>query len=539
MPVKERTLYDWLNAAESDVSGLLPAPRSDRGQRRVRISRAWDAGCGLPAEVQDQIAGKVTLGARSVVYNDGASIREALRLAGKELCRLTAEAGSPLKPRKLQDICDLNSKWADRIGLNRYRLGYLAKKDHKRFQDQAVGRVKMALNDVPMDLVQGDVHYVDILVQDEGEPVRVRIIAWMDMASMFLWATVVLLSTGKGIIQADLAESLYDLASCPHGGVPKEFYLDNGGEYSALSSAMMRLAVLSSREFGLTLAKPYTPTSKGSIEGFFNILEGIFRGLPGWIGGRRDNKKSANKGKVVAPYSKGLDQLVADIHACVAIYNSREQSAGSRIAGMSPKEVYEIKALASGFRPRHFSELAFDLTFSTSETKIVNQSAVTIGGRDFHGDYLHGLMPGERVEVLLPLRRGVDHAWINITGGDRQPINAAPVFAYGDRTGAKYQAILEGKSKQAVAAMGRDIDPDISLFDLQKRNADMAPPQVGEAEVWEPRSIDKTLLPLTVGEARAREDEEARADIEEYLSMKRAGRREAGGCNHQASLNAT
>ncbi len=40
LPVAERTLYDWLSAAEGDVSGLLPASRSDRGQRRVRISRA-------------------------------------------------------------------------------------------------------------------------------------------------------------------------------------------------------------------------------------------------------------------------------------------------------------------------------------------------------------------------------------------------------------------------------------------------------------------------------------------------------------------
>lgn len=244
----------------------------------MRISRAWDTGCGLSEDAQDQIAGQPAKVARSVVCNDGTSVCEALRQAGKELYSLSVEAGSPQKLRQLKGICDPSSKWADRIELNRYRLVYLAKKDHKRFQDQAVGRVKMALNNVPMDLVQGDVHYVDILVQDEGEPVRLRIIAWMDMASMFLWATVVLLSKSKGIIQADVAESLYDLTSCPHGGVPKEFYLDNGGEYSALSSAMMRLAVLSSREFGLTLAKPYTPTSKGSTEGFLTSLKASSRG---------------------------------------------------------------------------------------------------------------------------------------------------------------------------------------------------------------------------------------------------------------------
>ena len=127
---------------------------------------------------------------------------------------------------------------------------------------------------------------------------------------------------------------------------------------------MSRLSLLSEREFGLTLARPCSPTSKGSVEGLFHVPEDIFKGLPGWIGGRRDNKTSADKGKVVAPYSKRLDQLAADILACVGIYNSRAHSAGSRIAGLSPKEVYEIKAAATGFRRADLPECAlptFDL----------------------------------------------------------------------------------------------------------------------------------------------------------------------------------
>lgn len=67
MPVAERALYDWLNAAEGDVSGLVPAPRSDRGQRRVKISRIWDTGYGLPEDVQDQIAGKLAGVARGLL----------------------------------------------------------------------------------------------------------------------------------------------------------------------------------------------------------------------------------------------------------------------------------------------------------------------------------------------------------------------------------------------------------------------------------------------------------------------------------------
>lgn len=55
-------------------------------------------------------------------------------------------------------------------------------------------------------------------------------------------------------------------------------------------------------------------------------------------GGRRDNKKSANKGQTMAPYGRGLGQLVEDVAACVAIYNGRPQGMTSRLGGLSPKK---------------------------------------------------------------------------------------------------------------------------------------------------------------------------------------------------------
>ena len=403
----ENTLRDWVRLHERQgPSALVPAPRTDKGEARVMITREWDTGIDLPLDRRADIAARVLRMARSMVFNDGTSVREALRLAGGALCRISAEAGSKLPVPVLRALCRLNSKWALRIDLDRFRSGYLARKDHKSFQDKTVGRVSLALADTPMSLLQGDVHYCDILVGQEAEPIRLRLIAWLDMASLFLWVTPVLLSRGQGIVQADVAEALGHVVMCPHGGIPQHFYLDNGGEYSALAEAMNRLSVLGNRDFGLTLAKPYSPTSKGSIEGLFHILEQVFKGLPGWIGGRRDNKKTANKGKVVAPYSKGKAQLVTDIEACVAIYNSRPQGTGSRLAGLSPKEAMEMKIAGTGFVARVPSEEVFDLIFSRPEVRTVSQSSVQIDNRVDHRACLHRAMPGEKVEVLLPLAKG-------------------------------------------------------------------------------------------------------------------------------------
>lgn len=197
----EKTLRDWVRAHElQGLAGLIPAPRCDKGKARVLFTREWDAGIDLPLDRRSAIAARLTREARSMVGFDGTSIRETLRLCSDILCRLSAEAGSAVPVRELRGLCQLNTKWAERIDLERYRLHYRARKDHKAYQDRAVGRASLALADRPMSLLMGDVHYCDIAVEDQAEPIRVRLIAWLDMSSLFLWVTPVLLSKGQGML---------------------------------------------------------------------------------------------------------------------------------------------------------------------------------------------------------------------------------------------------------------------------------------------------------------------------------------------------
>lgn len=254
----DTTIRDWVRLHElQGPAGLIPALPADKGKARVTFTRGWDAGIDLRMDRRAALAARVTRIAQSLVATDGRSIRETLRLCSDHLCRLSADAGSQLPVPVLRGLCQLNVKWAERADLERYRLSYLARKDHKRHQDKTVGRASLALADRPMSLLQGDVHYADIAVEDQAEPVRLRLIAWLDMSSLFLWVTPVLLSKGQGIVQADVGESLAYVTMCPHEGIPEHFYLDNGGEYSALAEAMRRLEYLAQDQFGLTLAKPY------------------------------------------------------------------------------------------------------------------------------------------------------------------------------------------------------------------------------------------------------------------------------------------
>jgi len=287
----------------------LPKLRSDRGKRRFLITGKWEKGAGLSPETMEKIAARLARRARSMIANDCTSAREVIRLSEFELQRLTAEASSQVPLAQLPALCKLHKKWV--APFERFRLVHIHDKDHKRWQDKNVPRIRRDLHPSPMALLMGDVHYMDILFECENEPVRVRLIAWLDMSSLHAWVTPVFLSKGKGIRQEDVAQSLAQATMCPYGGIPDAYYLDNGSEYAELPRLTSRLGVLANRVggFGVTLAKAYSPQSKGDIENFFHILQGLYQSLPGYIGGDRTNKKSANKGKVVAPYRGTLAQL--------------------------------------------------------------------------------------------------------------------------------------------------------------------------------------------------------------------------------------
>lgn len=532
--VSERTLMEWVaNTEARGAAALLPKARADRGRARVQITRAWDQAVGLDEPTRARIAVKIEKLAKSMVANDGVSIREVLRLCGERLAHASAEAGSPLSGHELRKICTLNVKWAKRIGLDRFRLVYLHDKDHKTWQDKADPRIRRHLLDTPMELLIGDVHYADLLVEEDGKPIRVRLITWMDAASMFAWVTPVFLSPGMGITQEDIAEALSQVVLCPHGGIPQELYLDNGSEYSEIASTVMiRLGNLAQADFRVTLAKPYSPTSKGEIEGFFNVLEGIFKGLPGWIGGDRTNKKSANKGQVVAPYRHGIAALQADIQAAVAIYNDRPQS--GRLQGLSPVQMLEQKIAQTGFSARVPSEEAYDLIFSKPVSRVLRQGMINLDNRQWYTSALADLPLGARVDVLVPLRSNRERVFVRYGGENLGWAEPEEIFQHGDRRGARRQAELEAGRKNAVRKLKSRVDPTVSTFELQKMAVRQIAPLTNAPEGWEMGAIDKTKL-QSPRDLEEREDAERRALLDEFLALNRPKERGAAGATASPS----
>ena len=336
--VSQSTLRDWVRAVESrGDAALLPRARVDKGSKRTLISKAWDDGIGLDEETRAKIATKLEATAKGMIVKAGSATRTILRVCSAELQRLSVEAGCTAPRGKLRSLCKLNWRWAAPFA-DRMRVVHDYDRDHKRYSDKHEARVSRRLADLPMQVVYGDVHHVDIIVAPLAEPVRVKLIAWLCGATHYMHVTPVLVDGRKSIRQEDIAGSLFNLTQHPCGGMPRTLYLDNGGEYGALEEAAARFATLAEGGAGLRIikARPYSPESKGALEGAFGIIKEVFfRALAGFIGGDRMKSPTKSKGKPVDPYPHGLPRLVEDILQAVDSYNGTPQD--GRLGGLSPR----------------------------------------------------------------------------------------------------------------------------------------------------------------------------------------------------------
>ncbi len=503
--VKQRTLYDWLNAAEGDVSGLVPGSRSDRGQRRVRISRAWDTGCGLPEDVQDQISGKLAGVVRGLLAK-GRSERNVRTLCAVELQKLTVEAGVELPKAQLAQLCKLNAKWSAQFCEMKAVHAFTA--DNKTYTDKHEFHVRRGLTARPMEVLMGDVHTVDLTIAEAlsskfsklhdvafdaalaGQvSVKAWLIAWMDGSSGYMWATPVITAPGQGITQQDVALSLYEVLSCPWGGMPDEFMIDNGGEFGFLAESVIRFAAMAEISgLGVVRCRPYHPEGKARIEGAFGVItRGFISALPGYNGGNILKPRLKSRGKAVASYNRGAKQLVEDLHLAIAQYNGTAQQGD--LAGLSPKAMLSDKAEATGWQAQRIDDPdMFDLVFSREERRDVRQGTILIGKRKYSGAVLAELIGEKQVPVLVPwrdsngpiilFRDGIIHHLTEET------------FALNDREGAVRKSGMVGLQKAEIArrkATAAEVDVQQLLSDA----ADLGPVQHNAPVNWGFNAIDK------------------------------------------------
>jgi hypothetical protein len=457
-PLSERTIRRQIAAFDAcGLAGLQKRARADRGRKRVTISMRWDKAVTFDDATRQRIAARLRDKVRSLCRS-GYMLSKVRYYAFIELSKLTREAGFDGGERELRRICQIPREM---VAAERH-LAKVARfeRDRKAHEDAKPRVRRTAAGLLPMQVVVGDVHPMDILVsRDDGSTAHARMVGWMDVATRRVFLSLFLLDRGRGIINAHVIRSF--IAMVAEWGLPRLLYLDHGAEYNFVDfiSDALKLAgsglEIYDRRSGTIRAKPYNAAAK-PIEWFFGLFERLYLSeVPGWIGGDRMKSKTANVGLPPAPFPYAFEQLGPLVEAHRTIYHNQPQKG---LGGRSPAEAFAA-AVAGGWQRTDIDPLALRVAFSTSETRRVTQGRVSVNGRLWTCPELHSYL-GDKVTVLIPKYEDwsflplKDEAgrWLGNAVEDR-------AYAFLDPEGAREAQRRDRRYKGAIRAAGRAVKP--------------------------------------------------------------------------------
>lgn len=467
-----RTLYDWVNRYQNGgVGALNNAPKGTKGIKRVVVSRAFDdaaraAGLG-PADLE-AISAALELYIRSLWSEGTAGWRNISLLASTQLQALAHKAGWP---QPTPDACAVNRRmvetWRD------YEILAIQKRDAKAFFDHYLPRVARNRDAyAPMHLVIGDVHHLDIVVErPDGTDVYPKIIAWHDIATNRVYASLIFLERGEGVKRWHVGMSFAAMVEA--WGLPRTLYLDNGSEYT-WDGMMQTFADLSAACHGridvrmveheggvrelrsraisaVKRARPYNAPAK-PIEGLFSVLTNtIFPAMPGYIGGDRTKAKKEHVGRPPKAFSGGYEAFHAALDTALEFYHCKPQ--GGFLDGKSPDAALRA-AIADGWQAVRIDADTLLMAFAEEERRVVRKGRVSCNGITWYADDLL-TMTGQTVRVRVA-PHAPDVAYILDNTGLICAAQPEQTYDYLDGAGAREQARRAKVLHRAIAEKRRN-----------------------------------------------------------------------------------
>ncbi|MBW8456934.1 MAG: hypothetical protein K0M58_00595 [Thiobacillus sp.] len=497
--IPARTLYQWIEQFETlGIGGLVRKRRHEKGPR-VLISRRWDAECPLPADKKGGLKAAIETYIKSLWANAAPGWPDVARFGQTELMRLSHEAGWP--DASLEN-CKLTRHFVEKF--NEWRLVHMAKKDFKQLFDKHRSRVIRDSSLLqPMQMVVGDVHPVDILVtRPDGSTATPRLIAWYDVATHRIFATLTLLDKDKGITRADVWASF--AAMVETWGLPERLYLDNGSEYngrkrrfgkgqlagviegfnllSSINLSMRELIGVLWREFtaeiveqasavemlgsGVTRSQPYNAPGKPGIEGQFASLEKVMAMLDGYIGGNRMKKRTPKLGKETPAWGSAAEFEAAFKHA-LDFWHNKEQAGD--LKGKSPNQALD-DAQKAGWRAScvdrgtliYAMSETLQRTVQTCGVEVDNQwyenSAAFAGLRQQKATFRYASWAPERI-VYAPNFPDPE-GWALI--------ERAKVYDHRDMAGARDASARNGKTLNHISSLKAETVPLVLAAEMAR-----------------------------------------------------------------------
>lgn len=433
--------------------------RSDRGERRVVVSRIWDGSVPFDEAAKGAIAKDLRRYVRSLWAAGVPGRRHARRLATAKLAALTRKAGHDLPDAELLKLCSVPEHFVRRE--KKYSVLATKDKDAKAYADRQPRIRRDHGGLAPMELVIGDVHPVDIYYRrDDGSLATPKLIAWLDAANNRLLGHLVFLEKSKGVRKSHVALSFAHMVLA--WGMPGCLYLDNGGEYNwaeFAADAMQLTQVHGDKGAGRPIVKalPYNAAAK-KIEGIFAVLErGPFAMIPGWVGGNRMAKKTQNVGREPKPFPGAREVLYDEVQRAIAYYNATAQD--GELDGRSPDQVFAL-AVDSGWQPVAAEMADLEAAFAREEVRTVKQGGFRLDGQLYTHDALFRRPWLQKVRVRIPIFGVRERLAVY---GERGAFlcHAEPEQTYHplDTAGARESARRKRLAAEGVEALRSDVDP--------------------------------------------------------------------------------
>jgi hypothetical protein len=481
--IGERTIQRWIARYEaSGVHGLMRKAPCDSGERRVHLSRSWDQTmrcAGLTETQLAEIAGKVRQRVRSE-WRSGTPSWPTVQLNTlPTVAGLTRAAGIDKPSIEMRALCQVPRRFIE--AERRYALVAMMEKDAARFASEVVPRIKRDRSHLrPGDWIAADVHHLDILFhRPDGTSCTPKAVAWLDLATNRTRFDIFVMPKGEMIRREHVIQSFVALCTDPNWGVPSRIYADNGGEYNwmELAEDMGKLKRTIDVRFDLMpdadddksihRARPYNPQAK-VIEGLFSTLERVaFAQLPGYIGGNRMRKKTANQGREPRPYPGDEARLRQAISSAIAYYHVKPQS--GHLNEKSPDASF-AEFVAAGWRSTILDPWELAVAFSRELIKPVHTGGtIRLDAKDYSADALLSYV-GRRVLVRQPMFGDKETLFVFTEHGEpitlAQPSN---IYRFGDPRGAGKQAKREKLLKTQIkelAAQAPALDTEQTLADV-------------------------------------------------------------------------
>ena len=493
--VREQGIRAWIAAYDAGgVAALKRRPREDRGRRRHTISAAWDS-WAADAQLGDATKARIAADLERYVRSLWAATTElgARRIAllgSDRLAELTEEAGFEGGARRLKSVCKLSLRFVRRD--SHHRAVAINDQDAKQWHDKHRPRIQRTREGcLPMGVVFGDVHHQDVLLpRADGSTFTAKLVAFLDWATNRVFVHPIFLAKGEGVRQEHVIEALIAMTQHAGWGVPQILYLDNGKEYACLDRMADALQLVSQmralddapglvpaapqRFRPIVKAMPYNAAAK-SIEPAFKVLErGFFSLLPGWIGGDRMAKKTANVGREPIPYPHGREAFLADLQTCMDAYHATPQTGA--LEGRTPNEAFNA-AVDAGWQRMDIARGALLAAFGKDEFRTLRQGGFRYGRRWYTHPALQELGADRRLHLRIPPFGDLPEIPVMDACGRELLCMAAANHRYDvlDPEGAREAGRRVARARAGVAKLRADTDP-VDVLEAEARRAAREPP---------------------------------------------------------------